>query len=247
MRTFLLIVVLALCAVAVPTAFAKPTSRITVAIVDTGVTPSKQLSGRLIPGWDFIGNDANTVDQNGHGSELASIIASECATCRIMPVRVLGQGGLGAIPTVIQGIQWAAAHGASVINVSITTPFESADLSAAIEATVAQGITVTVAAGNQGATTAYPGIATPDAIVVGSVDSTGQRFNWSNYGPWVKVVAPGSLPARSMAGKSVSAIGTSASAAYVAGAAGSLLACEPALAPAAVAQRLETSLARTSC
>ncbi|HEX3805290.1 MAG TPA: S8 family serine peptidase [Gaiellaceae bacterium] len=253
MKSLPLILVAAVCAVAVavaaPAALSKPApaTHVTVAIVDTGVTPSKQLAGKLVPGWDFIDNDATPTDGYGHGTELASIIASECSACRIMPVRVLGQGGLGQIPTVIQGIQWAAAHGAKVINVSITTPFSNPDFSAAIEAAVSEGITVTVAAGNQGATTAYPGTATPDAIVVGSIDSNGQRFSWSNYGPWVKVVAPGALPARSMAGRLVSAVGTSASAAYVAGAAGNLLACSPTLAPAAVAQRLEASLTSASC
>ena len=252
MRSFPQTLLALLCALAIAAtaslaAGAAPSKPIVVAIVDTGVTPSKQLKGRVLAGWDFVDNDSNPADANGHGTELASIIAGKCASCAILPVRVLGQGGLGAVPTVIQGIQWAASHGANVINVSITTPYSDPDFSAAIEAAVAQGITVTVAAGNQGATTAYPGIATPDAIVVGSITSSGQLYNWSNRGPWVDVLAPGSLPARSLAGRIVSAVGTSASAAYVAGAAGALLSCDPELTPSAVSEHLKSSLAVPSC
>jgi subtilisin family serine protease len=221
--------------------------RIVVAIVDSGVTPSKALAKHLVPGWDLVDNDAKPTDGYGHGTELAGIVAAQCPNCSIMPVRVLGNGGLGSIPTVVDGIHWAVAHGAQVVNLSMTTPYEDSDLSTAIEWAVGQGVTVTVAAGNQGASSAYPGIATPDAIVVGSVDSLGQRFSWSNYGPWVNVVAPGSLMSHSLTGKLVSAIGTSASAAYVAARAGQLLSCSPTLPPAAVLQRLQSSLSVPSC
>lgn len=221
--------------------------RVVVAVVDSGVTPSKQLAKHLVPGWNLVDNDATTTDGYGHGTELAGIVAAQCPTCAIMPVRVLGNGGLGAVPTVVQGVHWAVAHGAQVVNLSMTTSYDDSDLSTAIEWAVNQGVTVTVAAGNQGAPTAYPGVATPDAIVVGSIDSTGQRFNWSNYGPWVNVVAPGVIAARSLTGKLVSATGTSASAAYVAARAGDLLSCQPTLPPASVLQRLKTSLAVPSC
>ena len=251
MRPLPLTLVAALCALALaaPAALARSTAQphVVVAVVDSGVTPSKQLAKRLVPGWDFVDNDATPTDGYGHGTELAGIVAAQCPKCLIMPVRVLGNGGLGQVPTVVQGIHWAVAHGAQVVNLSMTTPFDQPDLSAAIEWAVSQGVTVTVAAGNAGASTAYPGVETPNAIVVGSVNAAGQLFKWSNYGPWVDVFAPGTLQARSLEGKLVSATGTSASAAYVAGRAGDLLACNGSLTPASVSQQLEASLQTPSC
>ena len=251
MRFLLCVCLLAACAAAaltMPNSSAQAASKpIVVAIVDTGVTARPALAARLLPGWDFVDGDANAADLNGHGTELASIVEAQCPRCQVLPVRVLGQGGLGSVPTVIQGIQWAVAHGADVVNLSLTTPSDNPDLTAAIEWAVGQGVTTVLAAGNRGVSAAYPGMTAPDAIAVGSVDAQGNPFSWSNFGPWVDVVAPGTLSALSMQGRRVSAVGTSASAAYVAGAAGLLLGCDRTLAPAAVSSRLVTNLSAPTC
>lgn len=214
---------------------------VVVAIVDTGVSPSRWLGARRLDGWDFVDNDADPSDQNGHGTELASIVARGCPKCSILPVRVLGRGGIGPVSLAVQGIEWAATHGADVINLSISTPYDNPDLTAAIETAVQEGITVVVAAGNAGQPVGYPGSTALDAIAVGSVDPSGRFSPWSNYGPWVDLTAPGTLTARSLTGQLVTAKGTSASAAYITGAAGSLLACGP-LDPATVELQLRQSL-----
>jgi len=241
--------IVALCAltIAVPAAFARtaPPSRVTVAVVDTGVTPTKQLANRLVPGWNFVDGNAKTTDLNGHGTEIASIVASQCGNCLIEPVRV--SSGMGGAQLAIQGIAWATAHGASVINLSLTTPSDNPALSQAIEAAVAQGITVVVAAGNSGQPIGYPAATAPDAISVASVDPAGKLYSWSNYGPWVTLTAPGVLSAVNDLGKTVTAVGTSASAGFVSGTAARLLACTPKLAPSAVRQQLQSGLAGSSC
>jgi hypothetical protein len=242
-------VVLALCAlaVAVPAALSKPApaSRIVVAVVDTGVTPTKQLTGHLVPGWNFLDNNTNTADLNGHGTEIASIVASACGRCLIEPVRV--SSGMGGAQLAIQGIAWATAHGAAVINLSLTVPADNPALSQAIETAVSQGVTVVVAAGNSGLPVGYPAATAPSAISVASVDPAGKLYSWSNYGPWVTLTAPGVLAATNGFGKVVSAVGTSASAAYVSGAAGRLLGCSPRLAPSAVRLQLQQSLTSSPC
>lgn len=219
--------------------------RVVVAIVDTGVSPSKQLKGRLLPGFDFVGNDANAADLNGHGTIMAGIVAAQCPRCLILPVRVLGSSGLGSAELAVKGIAWAVAHGANVINLSMNTPSDNPSLSAAIEAAVAAGVTTVVAAGNSGQDVGYPAATSPDAISVASADATGRLYSWSNFGPWVTVVAPGTIPARSLSGAEISATGTSASAALVSGAAGLLLSCRS-LSPAAVSAQLRQSLT-SSC
>ena len=227
----ILLAACALVAVAAPAALANAAqgNHVVVAIIDTGVSPTKQLAPHLLPGWDFVDNDANAADQNGHGSEIASIVTARCPACSILPVRVIGSSGMGSADTAVEGIKWAVAHGAQVINLSMTTPSDNPDLSAAIEAAVSAGVTTVVAAGNSGQPVGYPGVATPSAITVGSVDASGNRYAWSNYGPWVSTLAPGVLQARSSFGKTISAVGTSASAAYVSGLVGRALQCDPQL------------------
>jgi hypothetical protein len=251
MKSLPLILVAAVCAVAiaVPAAVARSVqpNQVVVAVVDSGVTPTKQLASRLVPGWDFIDNDAKSVDMNGHGTEIASIIASQCARCVIEPVRVMGGTGMGGAQLAVQGIAWAVAHGAAVINLSLTTPSDNPSLSQAIEAAVERGVTVVVAAGNSGQPVGFPASTAPDAIAVASVDPAGKLYSWSNYGSWVDVDAPGVLPAVNTFGHTVSAVGTSASAAYVTGAAGRLLACAPKLAPSAVKLQLQQSLSASPC
>ncbi len=74
-----------------------------IGTVDTGVDPSiPDLQGALVPGWDFIANDAVPRDTVGHGTHVASVIAARgnngigiagyCWGCRIMPVRITPDG-----------------------------------------------------------------------------------------------------------------------------------------------------------
>src|SRR5439155_1163018 len=47
---------------------------VTVAVVDTGVTPNPELL-HVLPGYNFVGNNTNTSDPNGHGTHIAGTIA----------------------------------------------------------------------------------------------------------------------------------------------------------------------------
>ncbi len=230
-KAAILLVTLFFCLPSAAFAASPQPARVIVAIVDTGVAQNRVTAPRLLPGWDFVDNDANATDMNGHGSAMASIVLAQCQRCDILPVRVLGQGGMGTATLVIEGIHYAVAHGARIINLSITTPSDNPDLSAAVEWAVTQGVAVVVAAGNSGLPDGYPAETSPDAIAVASVDATGALYAWSNHGPWVSVYAPGSLLALTIAGKPMQAVGTSASAAYVTGKAGILLGYDPALTP----------------
>lgn len=237
----------ALVALAVPAAFARvPVRHTTVAIVDTGVTPNKALAARMVPGWNLASQSADTRDATGHGTQLAHIVADRCPRCLIMPVRV-ANSGFGDATLAAQGIRYAVAHGAGVINLSLTTFADDPDLDAAIADAVALGVTTVVAAGNGGAPVGYPGVSVPQALTVGSVDPDGSRYPWSNYGPWVKVEAPGVLPTRNLLGARTTAVGTSASAAFVSGAVGQLLACRPGQSPAAVQSQVQQYLYSSPC
>lgn len=78
-------------------------------------------------GWDFVGNDRNPMDENGHGTHVAGIIAAENNTegivgiafnCKIMCIRAGNAGGVFASSVIAAAINYAYANGASVINMS---------------------------------------------------------------------------------------------------------------------------------
>ncbi|HVV58659.1 MAG TPA: S8 family serine peptidase [Gaiellaceae bacterium] len=223
----------------------RSTAPIRIALVDTGVAPIAPLAPKLVPGADFVDTTGTTDDRNGHGTAMASIAASVCTTCALEPVRALGDSGLGTTALAAQGVRWAAASGARVINLSLTAPGPDDALTSAIESAVAGGAVVVVAAGNSGSTDpaaqGYPGAGAPDAITVTSVDPNRRLYAWSNHGSWVHLGAPGILDALSTRGAPMSAVGTSGSAAYVSGVAARLLTCDPSLTPAQVDALLQSS------
>ncbi len=114
-----------------PAAWKKSAAQgVTIAIVDSGVDLSHpDLKSRLVAGHDFVGNDSTPKDENGHGTHVAGIAAAATENgvgvsggapdAKIMPVRVLDSKGSGSQANIGKGIQWAADHGAKVINLSL--------------------------------------------------------------------------------------------------------------------------------
>jgi len=102
----------------------------TIAIVDTGVDlKHPDLAGSFVPGYDFVGDDADPSDRNGHGTHVAGIaaaradngigIAGVAPQAKIMPIRVLDADGRGRGSDVEAGVRWAIDHGADVVNLSL--------------------------------------------------------------------------------------------------------------------------------
>ena len=162
-----------------------------VAVLDTGIYPHPDLSGRITGFKDFIGNKAEAYDDHGHGTHVAGDIASNgsksqskyrgtAPEANVIGVKVLNQLGSGSLSTVIEGIQWCIdqkeALGIRVMNLSLGTPAKqsySEDLLCrAVEKAWQSGIVVCAAAGNEGpeaGTISSPGI-DPKIITVGSID-----------------------------------------------------------------------------
>jgi serine protease len=215
-----------------------------VAVVDTGITNHADLSGRTVPGYDFIGdvptaNDGNgrdnnpsdpgdwvtsadthlaaftgcdVLDSSWHGTHVAGTIGANSNNgvgvaginwnAKILPVRVLGKCG-GYLSDIADGTRWAAglpvsgvpanANPAKVINISIgSTGACSAAYQNAINAVVAAGATVVVAAGNESmdANTSEPANCN-GVITVAATASDAWRAFYSNYGSIVDISAPG--------------------------------------------------------
>src|SRR5438270_55852 len=81
-------------------------SEVVIGILDTGIDPGQpDLQGKLVAGYDYVNNDRDPNDDNGHGTAVAGIVAADsdngigvagyCWACRLMPVKVLGADGTG--------------------------------------------------------------------------------------------------------------------------------------------------------
>jgi subtilisin family serine protease len=201
---------------------------VVVAVLDTGIDGSHpDLNGALVPGRDIVHNTSNPVDDNGHGTAVAGVIAARgdngiglagaCWACTVMPVKVLGQDGTGTTSDVAAGIIWAVDHGARVINLSLGAPGTTEALSEAIDYAANKDVVVVAAAGNSSSADPYYPAADVAVIGVAATNEQDQLYGWSNHGSWVQVAAPGCNDAPWPNGAYVSFCGTSAAAPLVAG------------------------------
>lgn len=208
---------------------------VTIAVLDTGLTPSAEFDGKLVPGWDVLDGDADVTDRDGHGTQVASIAAAVtdngrgtagfCWDCQLMPVRVLDD--VGYTSDLVRGVVWAVEHGADVLNISLVSHVDSEVLRDAIADAVAHGVVVVAAAGNEGDDQPVYPAALPDVVAVAATDEHDRLTPWSNRGPWVDVAAPGSHLGTTVSGDVQSITGTSAATPAVAGIVGLLLAVHP--------------------
>jgi len=167
---------------------------VTVALVDTGITPVADLAGRVIGGVDFSGGNNPYNDEFGHGTFVAGIIAGNGASsngqykgvapdARLVSIKIAGRDGSSDITQVLAAIQWAVSfkstYGIRVLNLSLgtdsTQPYLLSPLDGAVERAWDAGIVVTVSASNNGP---GPGTVTkpaddPLVITVGALDDKG--------------------------------------------------------------------------
>jgi thermitase len=232
----------------VPTAWqsTQGSADVVVAVVDTGVKELPDLSGRLLPGHDFVNDDTNATDDQGHGTMTAGVIAARgnnhtgiagiCWTCKILPVKVLGANGSGSYSDIAEGVRWAADQGADIINLSLGGDDDSRLLRDAVAYASGKGALVIAAAGNEGSSAAHYPAAIPAVLAVGASTATDSRYSWSNYGrSWVDIAAPGCNPAQGRDGVVGDFCGTSSATPFVAGVAALLASTTPS--PTAVAMR----------
>src|SRR3954447_8562179 len=166
---------------------------VTVASIDTGVTPSAELGARLLARVDLSG-EGDGIDRFGHGTHMAGLIASDGTTSagafegaapetNLVSVKVAGWDGATDVSTVIAGLQWVVSNrarfGIRVVNLSWGTDATSGygvdPLDRAVERAWQAGLVVVVSAGNAGPA---PGTVTkpaddPYVITVGAADTNG--------------------------------------------------------------------------
>ena len=179
--------------------------------VDIDVTAFAPLGLFPVDGEDYKTVDSDPADHYGHGTHVAGIIGAAANNgkgiagiawkSKIMPVRagfVLqdnfgGQYGILSTDAIAAGIQYAAQHGANVINMSFGGfGKEPQTEAAAIRYARSRGVLLVAAAGNANSDAGafYPA-SNPDVITVGATLPNDRRVGFSNWGTTVEVAAPG--------------------------------------------------------
>jgi subtilisin family serine protease len=227
-------------------------SSIVVAVLDTGVDGGHpDLQGAILPGFNVVDPAAGPVDDNGHGTAVAGIIAARtnnragiagiCWTCSILPVKVLGADGTGDTAQVAAGIVRAADAHARVISMSLGGPADDQALDQAVSYAAGKGAILVAAAGNNGASTPFYPAANPNVISVAATDESDRLYSWSNFGSWVQVAAPGCNAAPGLSGNYVMFCGTSSATPFVSGIVALLLSEQPNADRSAIVSALEGS------
>jgi subtilisin family serine protease len=216
-----------------------------VAVVDTGVTSVPDLAGLVLPGVDLVNGDPDASDDNGHGTNVAGVIAAHadngvggagvCWKCSILPIKVMGANGNGDLATVAAGIVKAADMGAKVIDVSLGGPAGVPALQQAVSYASSKGALVVAAAGNSGLAVPFYPANYANVISVAGSNPRDRLYAWSEHGPWIRVAAPGCNVAPTIHGGYGEFCGTSSAAPLVAGLAAYLLSARPQATPVKLA------------
>ena len=185
-------------------------SNVNVAIIDTGIDYNHpDLKDQYAGGFNEITKTSDPLDDNGHGTHVAGIIAAEdnnigvvgvAPGTHIWSVKVLGSNGSGTTANVIAGVDWviskkAAVGGNWIISESLGSSDPSQFEQEATAQAISAGIIVVAASGNDSTATtpapvSYPA-AYPGVLAIGAVDSTSTIADFSNQGPELSFVAPG--------------------------------------------------------
>lgn len=212
-----------------------------IGIIDTGIDYLHEALGqgfgngfKIAGGYDFVNGDDDPMDDNGHGTHVAGIVAGESSTinspaygAELYAYKVLNAQGGGNASDVIAAIERAVMDSVEVINLSLGSTDGDPDdaLCVAVNRAVEAGIVVVVAAGNTGdfGTINSPGMA-KRALTVGAFDTYGiASFSAkgpipSSYNIKPDIVAPGvGILSAKLGGGYVAMSGTSMAAPYVAG------------------------------
>ena len=218
-------------------------SGVDVYVIDSGINSSHtEFADRVRPGYSAISDGNGTEDCNGHGSHVSGIaggtVYGVAKAVSVIPVRVTGCNGVGAVSTVLDGINWMIAHHQSgvpaVANLSIGAGISSI-LNDAIVSAISDGITVVVAAGNRNADACdYAMSSELTALTVAAITPSNAKASYSNYGPCVDIFAPGSDVVSAWYGSSTilrSRSGTSMAAPHASGVAAQILEQHPTWTP----------------
>jgi thermitase len=242
-----------------------------VAVIDTGIDlHNPEFAGRLwvnasasrprkvVYGWNFVSNNGNTQDDDGHGTHVSGILGAKGNNnigiagidwnTEIMPLKSLDAQGNGTTDEAVAAIYFAVNNGAKVINASWGGDIWTSALFDALNYANSKGVVFVTAAGNESSnndvTTTYPAsFRTPNELVVAAVDSTGNLASYSNYGATtVDLAAPGTGIISTVPGGYAYYTGTSMATPFVTGTVALLAAQFPGMSAAQLVSRVLASV-----
>lgn len=179
---------------------------VVVAVVDTGTTTTHEdLAGTaFVSPHDVTTGEASAVDEDGHGTHVTGTIAAQtnngkgiagiAPAVRIMPVKVFDASGSSYLSYVLDGVDYAVANGAKIINMSLGGSLPPESVAAAqptIDAAHDAGVTIIASAGNDGdGSIQYP-CAFDHVFCVAATDNSDAHASFSNFNAYVDISAPG--------------------------------------------------------
>jgi hypothetical protein len=214
-----------------------------IAVIDSGIRNLPDLANRIDPGVDFVDAALPPQDETAvqHGTTVARIAASMDATNRILPIRVLDAGGFTTAARLVQGLDYATASHAKVLNLSVGDPTNTWNpaIASSLRSAAGRGKLLVIAAGNEARRApSFPAnmarFLGGTGLAVGALDRNGEIAEYSNRaGPAMNhyLLAPGFSSFSKH-------IGTSFAAPYVAGTAAAIFAQNPRLTAAQVSEIL---------
>lgn len=233
--------------------------QVLVGVVDTGLDPAQAaLRGACEPAIDLVEDGGSGLDQHGHGTSMASIIAGRgdgrpvptsgfegvAPLARILPVRVADERGGAPLARVARGILAAAERGARIIYVGLGVRGRSPTLAAAVAQARAAGALVIAPAGNDGLDQLRSPAAEVGALAVGGSSTRGDALALcTNLTADVALCAPAEFVPAPHRERTCFTEGTSSSAALVAGVAALALSRCPTLDAAALERCLRAGAA----
>ena len=185
-------------------------TNVIVAIVDSGMPLGHpEFSGRLVQGYDYANNDNDPTDDQGHGTNVGSIVGAKGNNgslmagvnwnCRLMPVKILNSSNSGQYSWFASGIIYAVDNGAKVLNMSVGGQSFSQAMADAVTYAFNNGrIVVACMMNNNNNVTYYPA-GLSNVIAIGAINNRMFRavpFCWgggSSYGPHIDFAAPGEM------------------------------------------------------
>lgn len=211
-----------------------------IAICDTGINQVEDLFPilRTDLGWNVVDSTNNWSDSVGHGTQVAGAaaaatnngigVAGVAWDARIIPVRISNVStGSASVSNAAKCIEYAADHGARIINVSYLMG-GSATINTAGTYAQSKGAVTTVAAGNDGVDPGWPNL--PGFLAVSATDQLDRITSWSNFGVFVDVSAPGNnIMSTRYDGTYWTATGTSIASPVAAGVLGLIFGAKPTL------------------
>ncbi len=202
-----------------------PQGNVRIAVLDSGLQPGAGMEEYVAAALDAVHPENSLGDSLGHGTQMALIASgavrpygvSDTSALPIIPIRSFDDKGMTTSYSMIRSIDFALENGARVLSMSWGSDTQSGFLEQSLKEADAKGLILVAAAGNEPTGKEVWPAAYPSVIGVGALGPDGEKWEKSNYGSSVTVMAPGfaSLPV-GYKGEAGAYAGTSIAAAYVA-------------------------------